>query len=237
VVAADLDLDGTPEIVLSNTPLNRVEVWKSAGPTTYSLAGFYNTDVEPREVTVGDLNRDGFPEIVAAARLGHTFALYSGSPAPSGVSLRWAFGSMGTSVVVADANGDGWPDLLTLNPRSQSLSVLLNRLGGASVFASGPEPALSASAIRAVSLYPNPLNPAGTLRFTVAKAGPLRASLFDVQGRLVKRLLDEPLAQAGERSVRIDGRDQDGASLGSGIYFYRIESQSGVATGRFAVLK
>jgi len=237
VAAADLNLDGTPEIMVSNTPFNRVEVWRSSGPTAYSLDSYFITVFEPREVTVGDLDRDGYPEILAAARLGQSFALYYGSAAPVGISRRWAFGSMGTSVVMADANGDGWPDLVTLNPRCQAVSVLLNQLGGASLVAAGRSHATSGGALGAVLLSPNPINPVGTLRFSVTRAGPLRVNLFDVQGRLVKTILDETLAPAGDRSVLIDGRGQKGASLGSGIYFYRIESRAGVVTGRFAILK
>jgi FG-GAP-like repeat len=235
VAVADLNLDGTPEILVANVAFNRTDVWRSNGFGTYSFDSFTFTQFEPRQVSAGDLNQDGYPEILVAARVGQTFA-YSGFPAPIG-GRPLGFGSLGLSLVVADVNEDGRPDLVTLNSRCEAVTVLLNELGGASVLAAGSARETSSRALGDISLFPNPMNPSGTLRFTVAKAGPLRVNLFDVRGRLVKTLLDERIAAVGERRVTVDGRDQNGASLGSGVYFYRIESQGGVVTGRFAILK
>jgi hypothetical protein len=86
-------------------------------------------------------------------------------------------------------------------------------------------------------LYPNPLNPGGTLSFTTHAAGPAHVIVFDLRGRLVRTLLDTASAPPGYHEVRIDGRDGTGAKLASGVYFYRIETPGDVTTGRFAVLK
>ena len=60
---------------------------------------------------------------------------------------------------------------------------------------------------------------------------------FFVGGRLVRELVNESYAGAGEHTIRLDGRGQNGASLASGVYLYRIESRDGVTTGRFAILR
>ena len=96
---------------------------------------------------------------------------------------------------------------------------------------------LAAGSALAVSVSPNPLNPSATLSFVALEAGPVRVSLYDVSGRHVRTLLELPAALAGYHSVDIDGRDQDGRDLGSGIYFYRIEMRAGVATGRLTILR
>ena len=96
---------------------------------------------------------------------------------------------------------------------------------------------LAAGSALAVSVSPNPLNPSATLTFVALEAGPVRVSLYDVSGHRVRTLLDEPAAYAGFHSVDIDGRDQRGRELGSGIYFYRIETRAGATTGRLAVLR
>jgi hypothetical protein len=230
VAVADLNLDGTPEILVANV-FNRTEVWRSNGGGTYALDSFTITQFEPRQVAAGDLNQDGYSEVLVAARVGQTFA-YSGSPSPN-----LGFGSFGLSLVAADVNEDGRTDLVTLNSRCEAITVLLNELGGPSVLAGGSARETSSRALRDISLFPNPMNPSGTLQFTVVKAGPLRVSLFDVRGRLVKTLLDEQAAAVGARRITVDGRDRTGASMASGVYFYRIESQGGVVTGPFAVLK
>jgi len=84
---------------------------------------------------------------------------------------------------------------------------------------------------------PNPLNPEATLGFTISRPGFAKASIFDVSGRTVRVLLDEPSLPAGYHALRIDGRGEARERLGSGVYFYRVESEEGTATGRFAILR
>ena len=89
----------------------------------------------------------------------------------------------------------------------------------------------------AVSLSPNPLNPSGVLTLKLERSGPLRVSIYDVSGRLVRRLVDQSTAAAGYHDLSVDGRDDQGVKLASGVYFYRIESAEGIDGGRFTILK
>jgi hypothetical protein len=89
----------------------------------------------------------------------------------------------------------------------------------------------------AASVSPNPLNPEAILTFVTAKAGFARVDLFDLRGRLVRRLIEEPSLSPGYHDVRIDGRDDHGERLATGVYFYRINSVDGVDTGQLTVLK
>ncbi|HLQ67619.1 MAG TPA: T9SS type A sorting domain-containing protein, partial [Candidatus Limnocylindrales bacterium] len=89
----------------------------------------------------------------------------------------------------------------------------------------------------AASVSPNPLNPTGTIAFYTPKPGPLRVTLYDVTGRLVRTLVDAQNAASGDHELRIDGTGLGGRPLSSGVYFYRVETSAGIATGRFAVLK
>ncbi|TMQ60106.1 MAG: PKD domain-containing protein [Candidatus Eisenbacteria bacterium] len=96
---------------------------------------------------------------------------------------------------------------------------------------------VAAGGALAASVSPNPLNPSATLSFVTPEAGPVRVSLFDISGRRVRTLLEVSDAYAGFHSVGIDGRDQGGRELRSGIYFYRIETRAAVTAGRLAVLR
>jgi hypothetical protein len=86
-------------------------------------------------------------------------------------------------------------------------------------------------------LAPNPLNPAGTLSFLTRTPGRVRVSLYDLHGRFVRTLWEDRAAPAGAHEIGIDGRDANRRPLPSGVYFYRIESPDGAASGRFTVLK
>lgn len=89
----------------------------------------------------------------------------------------------------------------------------------------------------AVFLTPNPLNPQATLTYSTTADGFVKIRVFDLNGRLVRTLVDQPMVPAGDHAVVIDGRNQSGARLASGIYFYQVEAQEGTVRGRMTVLK
>jgi hypothetical protein len=73
--------------------------------------------------------------------------------------------------------------------------------------------------------YPNPFHPSTRLRYTVpAGAGRqrVRLSVYDISGRLVRHLVDEP-QEAGNYTVAWHGRDQSERPVASGVFFYRLQ--------------
>jgi hypothetical protein len=88
----------------------------------------------------------------------------------------------------------------------------------------------------AASLAPLPMHPAGTLRFVTTRAGSARVSLFDARGRRVRTLLADRIG-TGAHTIAIDGRDDQGRLLSSGLYWFRIETAEDVATGRLVLLR
>jgi hypothetical protein len=89
----------------------------------------------------------------------------------------------------------------------------------------------------AASVSPNPLNPSAMLTFTTTRPGFAKVEMFDIAGRRVRTILGEPVLQAGEHAVRIEGRGPRGESLASGIYFIRGVSAEGQFTKTIAILK
>jgi len=86
------------------------------------------------------------------------------------------------------------------------------------------------------SAKPNPLNPRTTLTFTLSRAGRVQVSVYDMQGRLVNKLLDENRA-AGPQSVVWDGSNSRNGHVSSGVYFFRIQAPEGHVVERVAVVK
>jgi DNA-binding beta-propeller fold protein YncE len=85
---------------------------------------------------------------------------------------------------------------------------------------------------------PNPFNPTTTIRFTVP-AGPSRAyrlQVFDVRGRLV-RTLETGQIGSGIYSATWDSRNDNGDTVGSGIYLYRVEVGPEKLTGKMVLVK
>jgi hypothetical protein len=69
---------------------------------------------------------------------------------------------------------------------------------------------------------PNPSHGVSSIRFSLARPGDARLAIFDIQGRLVRRLVDGARA-AGPQAVLWDGRDELGERVASGIYLMKLE--------------
>lgn len=85
-------------------------------------------------------------------------------------------------------------------------------------------------------ITPNPFNPLTTIRFELAVAGPVRLSVFDLAGRLVRTLIDEELPPA-VHEVAWDGRDTAGRLAASGSYVARLEHRGGMSSARLVLLR
>ena len=86
-------------------------------------------------------------------------------------------------------------------------------------------------ALRLDPNYPNPFNPATTIRYALAEAGPVRLGVFDVLGRRVATLA-EGFQPPGTHEVIFDARH-----LPSGPYFYRLQAADRIETRRMLLVK
>lgn len=59
--------------------------------------------------------------------------------------------------------------------------------------------------------------------------------IYNINGRTVKNLVNSAIP-GGEHSVSWDGTDENGQSVGSGIYFCQLRSGSGTSESRRMVL-
>lgn len=79
--------------------------------------------------------------------------------------------------------------------------------------------------------YPNPFNPATQIEYGLPEAGPVRLEVFNMLGQRVAVLVDTP-RPAGYHRVRFDA-----SALSSGVYVYRLSTESGARTARMTLLK
>jgi flagellar hook assembly protein FlgD len=64
----------------------------------------------------------------------------------------------------------------------------------------------------------------------------VQISIFDASGRCVRRLLDR-VESAGSHVVDWDGRDEEGSSLGSGMYVCHLGTAAGNISRKMILLK
>jgi hypothetical protein len=128
------------------------------------------------------------------------------------------------------AAGDG--DLLAIRLRGTGTSGTLTAgsfvddLAGAQDVTISLDGAAVTPAVNQVVLHqnsPNPFNPQTSIRFELPDAMRVRLSIYDVQGRAVRTLVDEHRG-AGIHDVRWDGTDDRGTTVATGIYFYVLDA-------------
>ncbi|HEU5311225.1 MAG TPA: FlgD immunoglobulin-like domain containing protein, partial [Candidatus Eisenbacteria bacterium] len=87
-----------------------------------------------------------------------------------------------------------------------------------------------------LQIRPNPLNPKAEIRFTLARAGQVRIALYDLRGRVVRTILDEPRS-AGDHVVSWEGTSDHAGRVASGVYFLKVKAPQGEDMQRVTVLK
>jgi len=76
----------------------------------------------------------------------------------------------------------------------------------------------------AFSIGPNPFHDATEIRFSLPRRGTVDATVYDIMGREVRRLIDGRTFEAGAQSLRWDGRGNGGRTAGPGVYFVRVKT-------------
>ena len=140
-----------------------------------------------------------------------------------------------TGVIVTRVSHDDWPDdqsIVRTPPDSGAFVPHKTASSTEAPFSPGratetpPESASKTPAIASTTslqVWPNPFNTTAHLRFHLHRAASVHVAIYNVQGQLVRTLVDAPL-DAGIHQMRWDGRDERGHAVATGSYFARFRS-------------
>ena len=87
-----------------------------------------------------------------------------------------------------------------------------------------------------VKAWPNPFNPQTTVKFTNPRSGLVTLGVYDIQGHLVRTLVQENRT-AGEHLAVWDGLTNSGGRASSGVYFARMIAGDQQATTKLMLVK
>jgi hypothetical protein len=82
----------------------------------------------------------------------------------------------------------------------------------------GPKP------FRVYPNFPNPFRAATTIQFDLPARAEVKLRIYDVQGRLVRTVLDGEPMEPGTHTRQWLGEDEQGRRAASGVYFYQLEA-------------
>ncbi len=84
--------------------------------------------------------------------------------------------------------------------------------------------------------FPTPFNAEVTIPFTVAEAGPVRLTVYNLMGQQV-HILADGWVDAGSHRVRWDGRTAAGVEAASGVYWVVLQAGDVVQTAKLALIR
>ncbi|MAO66706.1 MAG: hypothetical protein CL666_17065 [Balneola sp.] len=93
------------------------------------------------------------------------------------------------------------------------------------------EPVNNPQAFTLEQNYPNPFNPTTSIQYSVAKAGDVQLSIYNVMGQQVETLV------SGNKSAGSYRVSWNAANMASGIYYYRLQAGNEVITRQMTLIK
>ena len=135
VVAADVNGDNKPDIIVVNSQTNTIGVLLNTGNGTFSTQTTYSTGdgSEPESGTIADVNGDNKPDIIVANYAANNIGVFLNTG--NGMFTMPTIYSTGLesypySVKAVDVNGDNKPDIIVGNSYSNNVGVFLNTGNG-----------------------------------------------------------------------------------------------------------
>ncbi|RPH94119.1 MAG: T9SS C-terminal target domain-containing protein [Calditrichaeota bacterium] len=83
---------------------------------------------------------------------------------------------------------------------------------------------------------PNPFNPQTDIKFVAPRNGWVNLSIYNVKGQLIKTLVNAVTSE-GSHTIRWDGMDDDYLPVPSGVYIYRLATESFTSSKRMLLIK
>ena len=100
----------------------------------------------------------------------------------------------------------------------------------------GADPNLIPAVTSLTGNYPNPFNPSTKIAFGLHKDQNVEIVVYNVKGEKVKTLLSSEL-EAGMHNVTWYGIDDNGKTVASGVYFYKMKAEKFVETKKMILMK
>lgn len=232
----DLDGDTLPDlVVLCNS--GWIFTVHNLGGGSFGGAVGSPTSYGSNHLALGDFDGDGLTDAAALSFAG-VVSVHAGAPGGL-LGARQGLGTFAapSGLLANDFDGDGDLDLLASSSSLYALQYLRNRGNGGSS-AVGDGPVFAGGLLDLGQPFPNPAGAGGTrLLFNLGAARSVNVDVFDLRGRLVRRLLGGSDLESGSHALTWDLTGDDGSRVASGVYFARVRAGDEQATRKVFVTR
>jgi hypothetical protein len=84
--------------------------------------------------------------------------------------------------------------------------------------------------------YPNPFNPSTNIQYALSQSGQISLVIYNLLGQKVRSLVNS-FVSAGYYEVTWDGRDENGQSVQSGVYIFRLQTGTTALVKKMMLIK
>ncbi|MGB6305729.1 MAG: FG-GAP-like repeat-containing protein, partial [Acidobacteriaceae bacterium] len=137
VAVGDFNKDGLLDIAVSYLSDNHVQILlnNGTGYSNFTQGGVYTVGNQPYWIASGDLNGDGYPDLVTAntnvnGPTGSVSVLLNNKNGTFANAVNYTVGNQPYQVAIGDINHDGYPDLAVTNYGANTVSILMGSKTG-----------------------------------------------------------------------------------------------------------
>ena len=251
ISVCDLNNDGQLDLLFGGYD-DKIHVWD---PVANELLPGWPVDLGFNilsEPLIADLDGDGQVEVLAARKTGKIFGLESDGSMMTNFPIA-VDGSIESTPAIEDIDNDG--DLEIIVGSTSGLEVIdikssaelmdswsmyrgtMHRTGvyDASVMSAGSSEIIPKKFYVSQN-YPNPFNPSTSFYIDMPEAGNLSVKVFDVNGRVIKELINT-YVNSGRVQARWSGKNEFDMMSPTGIYFLRVETSTNYHVQKLALVK
>ncbi len=136
ITSADFNGDGKPDLATANGGSDNITIFINNGNGAYSTGVDYSNNIgsHPWSITSADFNSDGKPDLATANGGKGNITIFTNNgdgTFGTGITTRApSYSNWHRSIISADFNSDGKPDLATANTGDNKINVYLNNGNG-----------------------------------------------------------------------------------------------------------
>ena len=95
------------------------------------------------------------------------------------------------------------------------------------------------SSTNLIGNYPNPFNPTTTISFSLTTENTESAELiiYNLKGQKLKTFSNLQIDKSPNQQITWNGTDENGKSVSSGIYFYKLKTGKYIVTKKMILMK